>query len=316
MFQTLIRNLTWLDGRDPSTPTTGLRRLINTLLNQAGSDRLIQQRLFGMSEPIRIMPMGDSITAGTEPGGYRAPLQKLLQQEGIRFDFVGNQISGNDPSPDPDHWGKSGWGIARTDEPLAGKTYVSLQANESTAGSTRDGLLSDLDLAISTDYFSSSVGDHNIVLLMVGTNDLIHQVVASDLGASPAGDKNNDGLGEQQDKLAESTFERLMFFLDEMDQKAQDSDLEIDVIVGTVPRFTDRWGKDPISNVMRDEVIEYNGFITEKLPNATYQNISITIVDQSTAIGSSLGDGLHPNAEGYAAMAQTWLAGIENVLIS
>ncbi len=316
MFQTLIHNLTWRDADDSIVPATELERFIKSLINQSGGIRQLQRRFSGSSELITIMPMGDSITAGTEPGGYRTPLQKLLQREGIQFDFVGNQISNDDPSRDPNHWGKSGWGIAKTDESLAGKTYVSLQSNESSAGSIRNGLLSDLDLAISSNYFSNTIIARNIVLLMVGTNDIIHQVVGSDLGTSPAGDKNNDGLGEQQDKIAESTFERLRFFLAQMDQKAHDSDLEIDVIIGTIPKATDQWSKDTISSVMQDEIIEYNGFITEELPKYTYDNLSVSIVDQFSAIGSSLSDGLHPNSEGYAAMAQAWLGGIEQVLIS
>lgn len=316
MFQTLIRNLTWRDADDSIVPATELERFIKSLINQSGGIRQLQRRFSGSSELITIMPMGDSITAGTEPGGYRTPLQTLLKWEGIQFDFVGSQISNDDPSRDPNHWGKSGWGIAKTDESLAGKTYVSLQSNESSAGSIRNGLLSDLDLAISSNYFSNTIFARNIVLLMVGTNDIIHQVVGSDLGASPAGDKNNDGLGEQQDKIAESTFERLRFFLAQMDQNAHDSDLEIDVIIGTIPKVTDQWSKDPISSVMQDEIIEYNGFITEELPKYTYDNLSVSIVDQFSAIGSSLSDGLHPNSEGYAAMAQAWLGGIEQVLIS
>lgn len=57
----------------------------------------------------RIMPLGDSITAGQVGGGYRQPLQNLLTNAGIRFDFVGSQTPLNQPSGfDPDHEGHSG----------------------------------------------------------------------------------------------------------------------------------------------------------------------------------------------------------------
>ena len=298
------------------TTTSGLERFIRSLLAQSGNSQLLGQLFPDESPTIRIMPMGDSITAGTEPGGYRAPLENLLERQGYQFDFVGEQIIDDDPSRDPNHWGKSGRGIARTDEPLADKTYVSLQANESNEGSIRDGLLSDLDLAISTTYFSDVITDRNIVLLMLGTNDLIHQVVGTEFGASPAGDKNNDAQGEQQDKLAESAFDRLTFFMNRMDQEANASGLELDVIVGTIPTVSDKWKKDPISNVTRDEILQYNNLIRDELSNRSFQQLTVSVVDQFTAIGSSLSDGLHPNSEGYAAMALTWLNGIEQVLIT
>lgn len=57
----------------------------------------------------RIMPIGDSITVGQSPGGYRLPLQTLLKHAGYRYDFVGSQTPLNQPSGfDPDHEGYSG----------------------------------------------------------------------------------------------------------------------------------------------------------------------------------------------------------------
>lgn len=83
------------------------------------------------------MPLGDSITRGTyliqhqtgpyqgkatgraNPlgGGWRKPLQDLLRQAGVAFDFVGELNYGghgrdgtNDPSFDPDHHGLAGFG--------------------------------------------------------------------------------------------------------------------------------------------------------------------------------------------------------------
>lgn len=63
----------------------------------------------GNKQAWRIMPLGDSITAGQVGGGYRQPLQTLLTNAGIRFDFVGSQTPLNQPSGfDPDHEGHSG----------------------------------------------------------------------------------------------------------------------------------------------------------------------------------------------------------------
>src|SRR6266850_1587438 len=63
--------------------------------------------------PIRILPLGDSITYGySVPGGYRLPLYQLLTNAGYNVDFVGTQIdNGAADLPDPDHEGHSGWTI-------------------------------------------------------------------------------------------------------------------------------------------------------------------------------------------------------------
>ncbi|MFI5868099.1 FG-GAP-like repeat-containing protein [Streptomyces sp. NPDC051546] len=62
---------------------------------------------------IRIMPLGDSITAGegsSGRAGYRAPLWDLIMaQSGYTPDFVGSGSSGT--TPDPDNEGHSGYTI-------------------------------------------------------------------------------------------------------------------------------------------------------------------------------------------------------------
>ncbi|RAK31276.1 lysophospholipase L1-like esterase [Actinoplanes lutulentus] len=66
---------------------------------------------------IRIMPLGDSITAGAgAPGreGYRLVLQRRLERAGTAFDFVGSQRGGI--GGDPDHEGHGGWTIEQLSE--------------------------------------------------------------------------------------------------------------------------------------------------------------------------------------------------------
>jgi len=42
--------------------------------------------------PVRILPLGDSITYGYPvPGGYRLPLYQLLTNAGYNVDFTGTQ---------------------------------------------------------------------------------------------------------------------------------------------------------------------------------------------------------------------------------
>jgi lysophospholipase L1-like esterase len=65
--------------------------------------------------PLKIMPLGDSITFGTPDrsyGGYRHALGILLAKDGYSFDFVGSQQSGIGTIRDPDNEGHPGWTIA------------------------------------------------------------------------------------------------------------------------------------------------------------------------------------------------------------
>ncbi|MEV0897324.1 SGNH/GDSL hydrolase family protein [Actinoplanes sp. NPDC049802] len=62
--------------------------------------------------PLRIMPLGDSITVGVgSPGkdGYRLDLQRRLRAAGLTVDFVGSHADGSDG--DLDHEGVGGWTI-------------------------------------------------------------------------------------------------------------------------------------------------------------------------------------------------------------
>ncbi|MFB9413576.1 hypothetical protein ACFFSQ_36150, partial [Dactylosporangium matsuzakiense] len=55
---------------------------------------------------VRVMPLGDSITEGTQvPGGYRIGLWQRLAAGGYRVDFVGSQYNGPSSLGDHDHEG-------------------------------------------------------------------------------------------------------------------------------------------------------------------------------------------------------------------
>lgn len=268
---------------------------------------------------LRIMPMGDSITVGEGvSGGYRRPLFDALTGLGYSVDFVGSKRQSGDRSRDLDHWGISGVGIAATDAIIGGRSYVSLQANEGPRGAVRQGLLSEIPKAISPAYFSKATDTTNVLLLMVGTNDVVHQVVERKNGAKPAGDRGNDGRGEQQGAIGAAAATRLQALLHQVDASARAAALKLKVIVGTIPTFTADWNKpklrDPISLEMIQQVPVYNASI-QALPGLKgFTNINVSSVDQQRAVGLNLADGLHPNARGYQAMAQTWLGGIQQAL--
>lgn len=81
-------------------------------------------------EPLRIMPLGDSITRGTTrgtrpydvPGGYRTELWNNLTTAEYTVDFVGAASDNPDPTnlPDPDHNGYNNWRIDQIDSNITG----------------------------------------------------------------------------------------------------------------------------------------------------------------------------------------------------
>jgi lysophospholipase L1-like esterase len=61
---------------------------------------------------VRVMPLGDSITEGTQvPGGYRIGLWQRLTAGSYQVDFVGSQFNGPATLGDHDHEGHPGWRI-------------------------------------------------------------------------------------------------------------------------------------------------------------------------------------------------------------
>ena len=72
--------------------------------------------------PLRIMPLGDSITWGEPvPGGYRLPLWNLFAQAGYTIDYVGTQQTNpSNELPDNDHQGMSGWTIGNLSGNIVG----------------------------------------------------------------------------------------------------------------------------------------------------------------------------------------------------
>jgi lysophospholipase L1-like esterase len=70
---------------------------------------------------VRVMPLGDSITEGTQvPGGYRIGLWQRLTAAAYRVDFVGSQVNGPATLGDHDHEGHPGWRIDQIDANING----------------------------------------------------------------------------------------------------------------------------------------------------------------------------------------------------
>lgn len=92
--------------------------------------------------PLRIMPLGDSITDGMGvAGGYRTDLWQYLRADGMAVQFVGSEYGGPAALGDRDHEGHPGWEIGQIDRRVNGwlRTY-----------------------------------QPDVVLLHIGTNDILH----------------------------------------------------------------------------------------------------------------------------------------------
>jgi lysophospholipase L1-like esterase len=99
-------------------------------------------------DPVKILCLGDSITkgAGAEAqGGYRGPLQVMLQRAGLRYDFLGRYKTQG--IPDPNHEGDGGMRLVRM-----------LSENEAVAKQALD-----------------ANPNPDIILLLIGINDLIEK---------------------------------------------------------------------------------------------------------------------------------------------
>ncbi|WP_306747922.1 RICIN domain-containing protein [Saccharothrix yanglingensis] len=69
---------------------------------------------------VRVMPLGDSITEGTQvPGGYRIGLWQRFASGNYRVDFVGSQFNGSGSLGDHDHQGHPGRRIDQIDANVA-----------------------------------------------------------------------------------------------------------------------------------------------------------------------------------------------------
>lgn len=126
------------DGVDKADYTQANNGIIANL-----EQGIVLAPVYGTASP-KIMPLGDSITAGKHtieptPGGYRIQLSADLLADGLGVDFVGSQSNGPTSLNDKNHEGRPGWRI------------------EQITGLVNGGLL--------------NTYRPDVVLLMIGTND-------------------------------------------------------------------------------------------------------------------------------------------------
>ena len=210
--------------------------------------------------PIRIMPLGDSITRGSSVSmqdnnyivGYRQNLYLDLINRGYDVDFVGSMNSGSLARPvfDINHEGHSGW--------------------------CADGCVSTMGDILDNVYNFLTNNPANIILLHIGTNDV------------SAGHENAAEVGA---------------ILDEIYRYNPD----IIVVLAQIINRTD-------SKALR--TTQYNNALGVLAKSRAEYGNTLYLVDMEHALNYSydMDDALHPNATGYAKMADVWLTALEPLL--
>lgn len=185
------------------------------------------------------MPLGDSNTWGQfVPGSYRTPLYQDLTAKGIRAQFVGSLSNGPDNLPSKSNEGHSGWTISQ----IAGSADAWLK-----------------------------VSHPQIVLLMIGTNDVWHQ-------QDPANAPKRLG--------------------DLIDQLARDLPRS-HIVVASVPPLA--------SAASNSAIVAYNSAIAPLVAAHAAGGEHVSYADIYAATPpADLMDEAHYNADGYAKMAEAW----------
>ncbi|HEX5742185.1 MAG TPA: SGNH/GDSL hydrolase family protein [Pilimelia sp.] len=227
--------------------------------------------------PVRIMPLGDSITWGTGASptchrtltctGYRAALRAKLAARGAAVDFVGDAATG--AFGDPEHSGHPGWTI---DQLHHGNTRSTATA---AAGAVADWV---------------RAADPDVILLHIGTNDLKYDAHRY---RRPVRDRI---LREQA--LAPQRLSRLIDHLRRLRPRAT-------VVVARIV---------PSRQVSVDRnVARYNARIPAVVRAKRTSRVRLADMSGLNPL-TDLADVLHPNARGYAVMAHRWYRALEPLL--
>ena len=238
--------------------------------------------------PVRIMPLGDSITQGivdsstgadtpvlSQRDGYRKDLYDLLNADGYEFDLVGGESAGGALFSDSQHEGHPGY----TDFELAGTADP-------------DGTNSGGAFNASTDGVYNWLSDNQADLLLIhaGTNNV---------------------------RLRTSTV-GLELLLDELDRWEGDNSWPVSALVAQI---IDK-NRTPDDH---NNVLIYNRNVESLVEGRISVGDDLTLVDIFSVVGAAVDasgniinpdvlsvDGTHPTPGAYSRMADGWKAAIDN----
>ncbi|MEZ5266319.1 MAG: GDSL-type esterase/lipase family protein [Acidimicrobiales bacterium] len=233
-----------------------------------------------VAEPIRIMPLGDSITEGgdptqptTSPQSYRGYLYTMLTDAGFTVDFVGSNDRPAIAGDDPDNEGHGGFTIGPDESELCDG------CGPANLDSGLEGWL--------------QAGNPDIVLLMIGVNDLLP--------------------GETRPTVPEEAGEKLTALVGRIRTLAP----EAVVVVASYPPIS--FLVDPALDnsaactALNDAAAELGDGSD---PNVLYAPMFETFEDSWTAddVLTEAGDNLHPSASGAKRIAGVWFDVLQPVL--
>ncbi|MBI4396844.1 MAG: DNRLRE domain-containing protein [Elusimicrobia bacterium] len=187
----------------------------------------------------RLMPLGDSITDGVAvPGAYRVELWNKFVTDGLNVDFTGSLSNGPDSLVDKNHEGHSGYRIDQIAASVSG-------------------------------WLAAAPPD--MVLLLIGTNDMIQNYQVADAPAR----------------------------LDSLISRIATERPGAHILVGSIPPLADA--------AANNRAVTYNAAIPGIVDaqRALGRNVRFVDIFSSLTVGD-LYDGKHPTAEGCAKMADAW----------
>lgn len=246
-----------------------------------------------VDDPVRIMPLGDSITADSavEPDrtqgdwftGYRRPLWDDLTANGFRVDFVGGEPFGDfaNPAFDYDNAGFPG---------ITAMSLLSELLNNGYNPALIDGIIFN---PIDYDFLGEIYPTYNqqrtstfgisylseyptdVILLHIGTNGLTNSTIAENLNA----------IGQILDHI------------DTIDEK-------ITVVLARIVNHQDG-GHQPTS----DYNIQIEALAQQRIANGD----KIIVVDHESALiyPDDMFNTVHPNMNGYDKMAFVWFEALD-----
>jgi len=212
--------------------------------------------------PIKIMPLGDSLTNGTgDKSGFRSKLYADLTAAGVPVDFVGSLSTNSSAGlPDPDHEGHPGFNID----------------NIANGWSSYPGV---------DTWLNPAVCDPDIILLLIGTNDVSERSY-HDFTHAP---------------------DRLDSLISRISSKTSGLQPDAHMIVAKIPPRADS-GDESATQWYNTELVT---IVQQHI--ALGENISL--VDMHTPLTvSDLSDGVHLTQAGYDKVAGVWYDGIMAVI--
>ena len=236
----------------------------------------------------KIMAIGDSITDGYGVGGsYRKFLYHELTEQGLKVDMVGSKGDGS--------------GMKYTD-PATGKSFDYDDGNTGYSGyaiqeySGRSGILETLK---STGCLAESP---DIVLLQIGTNDIIdnHEL-------DTAGDRLKGLISYILDNIPD-TSALFVTTIPDVDPNRR----EVYDWFGNYRHSADwqtQYDDTTAERNIHSAVEKYNSDIQKIVSDMAKTDSRVHFADVNSAVTSvktQLGDGVHPNEDGYKAMGGYW----------